>query len=162
MTIQDDVALAAPVSVLEELIVLRPNDILCLCYPRKQAVALHSQGIRWISLKGMWVYGVIYPPGVAADVLAWVTKHIPVEYRHDDRSLSAYLTHHALTAYAPIPSVVQHLEFKSTLGHGNLPQKRGASAVWEHPEDYSRLEAAAHHSKRWTVVDIKRSMGLIP
>lgn len=158
LTLQDDVTITAPLSVLDDLVALRPDDILCLCYPRAAGAEMADKGYRWVKLRGMWVYGVIYPPGMAKDVLTWAEKHIPLEYRHDDRTLSAYLNHHALFAYGPIPSVVQHLEFASTLGHGRLPQKRAAHAVWSPEIDYADLRSFPHASKRWTVVDIKKAL----
>lgn len=158
LTLQDDVRLAAPLNVLDELAEVRPDDVLCLLYPRAVGAEMAQRGVRWVRLRGMWVYGVIYPPGLAKDILAWTERHIPLAYRHDDRSLSAYLNHHAMFAFGPIPSVVQHQEFKSTLGHGNLPQKRQAHATWEPGIDYSNLREFVHNSHKWTVAEIKRTV----
>jgi hypothetical protein len=156
--LQDDVSIAAPASVIEDLIALRPDDILCLCYPRAKAAELVQKGYRWVSLRGTWTYGTIYPPGLAAEIVAWADKHIPAEYRPCDRSLSAFMNHHALIAYAPIPSVTQHLTFKSTIGHGNLPHKREAPVLWSEGIDYSPLAAWPHPSHRRTVAEIKASL----
>jgi hypothetical protein len=159
LVVQDDVELVAPMEVLDEVVRLRPTDLLCLSYPRKEGLTLSERGVRWMRLRGMWVYATVYPPGMPGHLLQWVTKHIPEEYRHDDRSLSAYMTHHALYAYAPLPSLAQHLEYKSTLGHGNLPHSRAAKCVWVGPVDYGNLRAVDHRSRRRrTVAEIKQSL----
>lgn len=162
LTLQDDVEITAPLQVIDDLVALRPDDILCLCYPRKAGVEIMGKGFRWVSLRGMWVYGVVYPPGLASEIVAWADKHVPIEYRHDDRTLSAFMNHHAMFAYGPIPSVVQHLTFTSTLGHGNLPHKREAHVTWQPGTDYSDLRAFPHSSHRWTVAEIKQTLGLMP
>lgn len=158
LIVQDDVQVVAPPTVLDEVMALRPTDLLCLSYPRKTGQDMFDRGVRWMRLRGMWVYATIYPPGMAEHLLAWATKHIPAEYRHDDRALSAYMTHHALYAYAPLPSLAQHLEYKSTLGHGNLPHSRAARCIWQGPVDYSNLAAVDHSSPRRTVAEIRQSL----
>jgi len=158
IVIQDDVEIVCPASVISEVMALRPDDLLCLSYPRKAGQEAYDRGLRWMRLRGMWVYATVYPAGMAGDILKWVTKHIPSEYRHDDRSLGAYMTHHALYSYAPIPSLAQHLEYKSTLGHGNLPHSRAARCIWTSPTDYSNLATAEHKSHRRTVAEIKESL----
>lgn len=156
LMLQDDVAVLCPGEVIDEVADLRPDQLLCLCAPRYQTVEARDRGLAWLEVPGtVWTYGVVYPPGLASDVLRWCVKNVPEEYPHDDRSLGAYMLAHGLSAYIPIPGLVQHLdgEFRSTMGHGGGKKSRRGPTEWEPGARYDNLNSAVLGGVAVTSVD---------
>jgi len=161
LVLQDDVRISAPVEAIDEAISVRPRSILCLWFPRKSGADALARGYSWMRLQGLWCCGVVYPPGMPAQIVAWADANVPEGYRHDDVAVSVFMKEHGLTAFAPLPGLVEHRdEIRSTLGHGQLPAGRRAQTSWVQGAEYANRDwlGEPYPWKTRTVEALKKSL----
>ncbi len=122
-------------AVLEE----RPGRILCLFVPGsgpllRRVTLARKNGERWFdmpSISYVPTVATVYPADEARQIPAFAdAKRVPVG-RTDDAVVAMFTRAHRLTACAPLPSLVEHLDsVPSVMG---MPSGNGAShrrAAW--------------------------------
>ncbi len=121
LVIQDDVLICDDlIPTMETVARILPEQVIAPYSNRSATDQERLQGNAWVRLPGVWGQATMLPTPHIPDFLSWVDRHIRPEYKHDDRRVTFWLGATNRSAWAMIPSVVEHdAPSDSLVGHSD-------------------------------------------
>jgi len=125
MVLQDDIVVCADfLQTASHLLGLCPQrGPVTFWANRKQVPEAITAGCSWVRIGVWWGAQALAIPGdMVADMLDWVDGHEGQPFQdpwktHDDVRISAFFQHNKIPVYATAPSLVEHCNAPSLMGH---------------------------------------------
>jgi len=138
LVLQDDVELCKDfIRSVEEVIRVRPANLIALYTNAQSVLAARLRGDSWIERDGVCGPAMIWPTYLIAEFLQWQDSHIDIDFEFDTVRVSMWLIKTSKRAFATVPSLVEHLGWGSSTMGLNSSSK---VAAWYIGEDQSGLE----------------------
>ena len=115
LVLQDDLGLCKDfIKSVEELIRVRPGDLIELYTGSKFVPAVRERGESWLEKSSISGPAIIWPRDFIREFLNWQDKHIDQSCPYDDVRVSMWLVKTSKKAFATVPSLAEHLGSKSS------------------------------------------------
>lgn len=133
LVLQDDFLPAMPfLSLVAGALAVKPDVPVALFTMRQVINQARDADSSWaVSPEGLWGGSTVIPAAWSAEFLAWERAHIDPDYVHDDRRLVVFLHHTGrLPVWHTVPSLLQHTDAPSALGHAWRMFGQPRQATW--------------------------------
>ena len=118
----------------------RGEKIISLLCARRDMAKARAAGGTWLQLPdGTWGGATIMPLSEVAQFLLWEARHVHPTLLSADARVDLWMRATGRTAYATVPSLLQHVGDRSIMGHSGV---RRAELVAEGPVEFSRTEGS--------------------
>ena len=88
-------------------------------------------GMSWLTGKATWGTVTCWPEPLLREFLAWEREWIRPDSKHDDGRYDCFLHWAGVDSWITAPTLFEHAEVRSTLGHVTpLPSSKRSSWVW--------------------------------
>ena len=115
LVLQDDVGLCKDfIKSVEELIRVRPRDLIALYSASKVVLAARERGESWLERSTITGQAIIWPRDFISEFLSWQSNQIDQSCPSDDVRVSIWLMKTSQKAFTTVPSLVEHLGWNSS------------------------------------------------
>ena len=133
LVLQDDLGLCKDfINSVEELVRVRPKDLIELYTGSKFVPAVRDRGESWLKKSSISGPATIWPRPFIDEFLSWQSKHIDQSCPYDDVRVSIWLMRTSKKAFATVPSLVEHLGWNSSTQGLNGPTRVATWFIGEH------------------------------
>ena len=137
VVLQDDVELCKDfIESVEEVIRVRPGNLIALYTNAESVFAARALGESWIERAGICGPAMIWPTHLIPEFLQWQDNHIDINFEFDTVRVSMWLIKTSKRAFATVPSLTEHLGWGSSTMGLNSSSK---IAAWYIGSDQSGL-----------------------
>ena len=138
IVLQDDIELCRDfIRSVKRLIRVRPRHLIALYTNSDGVYRARARGHSWIEKFGVCGPAMVWPKNLIGEFLRWQDAHINPDFEFDTVRVSMWLIKTSKRSFATVPSLTQHLGFRSSLLGLNDPSK---VAAWYIGENRSALD----------------------